>query len=456
MAYDSTRGVTVLFGGYDEVVNNAETWEWDGDQWSLRATSGPLARAYHSMVYDSGRGVSVLFGGSTVFFLGSPLGDTWEWDGASWTQRQLTGPSARTQTAMAYDSARGVIVLFGGWDGTDRADTWEYNGSQWSLRSTVGPSPRHAHALVYDSTRGVCVLFGGDAGGHNDETWEWNGVAWTQRPGPSPGRTYLHQMVYDPDWGRTVLFGGESPGIGARNQTWSWDGASWSQLPFAGPSARWEPGLAYDSGRNVTVLFGGETNLPFGDTWELGPPCQQPVVAVHPFGRSVCPSAQTRFTVAATNPGVSYQWQVLGGPASAWTDLVEGANVIGGQPVLTATGATSESLVADGGLAGWIAGLQFRCVLRTACGEAISNAAPLGTVPDMTATANPFLPGFGVPDGIVNNEDFFFYLALFAAGDPRADVTTGAIPGLAGFGTPNGMLDSNDFFHYLALFASGC
>ncbi|MEZ6232962.1 MAG: GC-type dockerin domain-anchored protein [Phycisphaerales bacterium] len=25
-------------------------------------------------------------------------------------------------------------------------------------------------------------------------------------------------------------------------------------------------------------------------------------------------------------------------------------------------------------------------------------------------------PGYGVPNGIINNDDFFYYLALFAAG----------------------------------------
>jgi len=56
----------------------------------------------------------------------------------------------------------------------------------------------------------------------------------------------------------------------------------------------------------------------------------------------------------------------------------------------------------------------------------------------------------GTPDGVLDSNDFFFYLSLFAAGDPDADLTGG--PG----GAPDGLIDSNDFFQYLSLFAAGC
>src|SRR5262245_809753 len=60
MAYDSARGVTVVFGG---IYADDETWEWSGQRWKLRASSGPSARYGHAMAYDSRRGVTVLFGG---------------------------------------------------------------------------------------------------------------------------------------------------------------------------------------------------------------------------------------------------------------------------------------------------------------------------------------------------------------------------------------------------------
>lgn len=74
---------------------------------------------------------------------------------------------------MAYDSARGVCVLFGGWNGSDRlGDSWEWDGNAWIERMTGGPSPRIGHTLAFDTARNMVTLFGGDVNGLNGETWE--------------------------------------------------------------------------------------------------------------------------------------------------------------------------------------------------------------------------------------------------------------------------------------------
>jgi hypothetical protein len=79
------------------------------------------------MAYDSDRHVVVLFGGQIGFNFGQGvLGDTWEYDGGSWTQVPITGPAPRTFVKMVYDSARQRMVLFGGYNGTTTVnDTWE-------------------------------------------------------------------------------------------------------------------------------------------------------------------------------------------------------------------------------------------------------------------------------------------------------------------------------------------
>jgi len=56
----------------------------------------------------------------------------------------------------------------------------------------------------------------------------------------------------------------------------------------------------------------------------------------------------------------------------------------------------------------------------------------------------------GGPDGLLDADDFFAYLNLFASGDPGADLAG------APDGGPDGTLDANDFFEYLSLFADGC
>jgi hypothetical protein len=80
-----------------------------------------------------------------------------------------------------------------------------------------------------------------------------------------------------------------------------------------------------------------------------------------------------------------------------------------------------------------------------------------GCAPDLTTGAIAGQPGYGVPNGVLNNDDFFYYLAQFAAGNLAvADLTTGAISGQPGYGVPNGVLNNDDFFYYLAIFAAGC
>jgi hypothetical protein len=80
-----------------------------------------------------------------------------------------------------------------------------------------------------------------------------------------------------------------------------------------------------------------------------------------------------------------------------------------------------------------------------------------GCDPDITTGAVPGQPGYGVPNGVLNNDDFFYFLAQFSAGNLAvADVTTGAVPGQPGYGVPNGVINNDDFFYFLAIFAAGC
>jgi hypothetical protein len=69
---------------------------------------------------------------------------------------------------------RNRILLFGG--STGRQETWEWDGARWTQHfPDTLPSPRTVHAMVYDSARGTTVMVGGiDEFTDNGETWEWN------------------------------------------------------------------------------------------------------------------------------------------------------------------------------------------------------------------------------------------------------------------------------------------
>ena len=65
----------------------------------------------HAAVNDPQSGNLLLFGGATAEEL---RGDTWRRHDGRWRRLPITGPAPRTFPAMAYDSARGEVVLFGG------------------------------------------------------------------------------------------------------------------------------------------------------------------------------------------------------------------------------------------------------------------------------------------------------------------------------------------------------
>jgi hypothetical protein len=79
---------------------------------------------------------------------------------------------------MAYDAARGQVVLFGGYL---MNDTWTWDGTDLTQRFPAhSPPARQLMGMAYDSTNGRVLMFGGTDGG-GDDTWTWDGTDWTQR-----------------------------------------------------------------------------------------------------------------------------------------------------------------------------------------------------------------------------------------------------------------------------------
>jgi hypothetical protein len=311
MAYDSTRGVTVLFGGdtgsFDAFYG--DTWEWDGEEWRMVCAEGePCAggltgRWGHQVAYDQERGKVVMFGGCKTFepstyTCTSYSDETWEWDGVSWTQvcgsgTACAGPGGRMTAPMVFDRVDGVVVMHGGcttYTGGScsvRTDeTWTFNGSVWnqvcgSGTACSGPAVDQ-HGLAFDSARDRVVLFGGrDAGGYSGKTWEWNGAGWsmvcdTMAGCDGPSRRSKLSMAFDPVKSKIVLLGGSLGWPNFSEELWEWDGSEWKiqhsanpDLKFPAPAARRHHAMAYDPGRERTVLFGGSASSNFDDVWEF-------------------------------------------------------------------------------------------------------------------------------------------------------------------------------------------
>jgi len=218
MAYYAGSKKVVLYG---YVSGHGNTWEWDGKSWSLVNSSGPTGSP--SMVFDSGRGRLVL--------LYSSDGSAWEWDGSAWIKSPSVHPLPRDNGAVAYDSARRKTVVFGGhiWENSlakALGDTWEWDGASWVQSSSTGPDARTYHALAYDGVRKRTMLFGGlsrpDAYTliRYFDTWEWDGQAWVLMSTLVPAARSSHALAYDSRRGEVVLFGGQNTS-NCLGETWT-------------------------------------------------------------------------------------------------------------------------------------------------------------------------------------------------------------------------------------------
>ena len=171
-----------------------EVWEWDGANlsWTNRTptTSSlvPVGRQYPILAYDAGRGKLFLYDGLN-YNTGGSTSSFWEWDttSAGWAVRDTGDWLDTTYNLFAtYDSIRRREILF-----TDTAnytggtnETWELDarGPTWYVRTpATSPTPRYNAAMAFDSGRGVVVLFGGIAsptGASTNETWEYRVSKW--------------------------------------------------------------------------------------------------------------------------------------------------------------------------------------------------------------------------------------------------------------------------------------
>lgn len=335
-----------MFGGNPGGTVTGDTWEWNGTAWSQVTGSGPSARKNVMMAFDSDRGVTVLFGG---FNSGGVLGDTWEWNGIAWVQRTIAGPNppARRTGSMCFDSARNRVVLYSGLDnsGTILGDTWEYDGSSWTQAPSGGLSARYSSGIAFDPRpgRNVCVLFGGlDSSGYRSDTWEWNGTAWTQRttaqsPSARGGATNL---AYDGSRERIVQFGGEGPGGTLPPDCWEFSGANWTLVNVQNPMPRYGNALAYDEPRSRVISFGGapdanNAGTKYADLWSYDGTVWSPLVGnSQPSQRSehilVFDQARKRAVMfggrdGATGFGDTFEWDgkrwaqySSGGPSARW------------------------------------------------------------------------------------------------------------------------------------------
>ena len=288
-ADDPATGQVVLFGGIqayrttgpDDVIGS--TWTWDGTTWTKQQpTATPSPRTGAAMVYDPATSQLLLFGGSSHSGTGY-LGDTWTWNGTTWTQlNPATSPPGRHNADMIYDAASNEVILFGGYDGHYLNDTWVWDGTAWTqLHPATSPTPRDTDSLVYDPATQTAIMFGGFNGQRLSDTWSWDGTTWTRlSPATSPGTvSTAWQAAYDNASQQLVLYGGDMSTRTFSNATWAWTGTTWTELqPAANAGRRAYGSLTYDPALQRLVMFGGSNRTRDlttlwewnGTTWQQG------------------------------------------------------------------------------------------------------------------------------------------------------------------------------------------
>jgi hypothetical protein len=240
------------------------------------STVPPSAREGAGVAFDEARGVLVVFGGN-----GNPtLNDTWTWDGRYWTQQHpATSPSPRHDAAMAYDAAHRTVVLFGG---TTPSDTWNWNGSNWQQKHPAHVPGLDGGTMAYDPITRTVLLFGlrqnsGSSTAFEPQTWSWNGSDWIQLS-PSATPTEMGTMLNDGD--HILLLAPSFGMIGGRylTQTWTWTGSTWEalapqvNLPLLGFASG-----AYNPQLHQLVVVTGDTWTWNGLSWSRQHPTLQPL-----------------------------------------------------------------------------------------------------------------------------------------------------------------------------------
>jgi hypothetical protein len=293
--YHAGRGSVVFYGGIDRTAGvSAELWEYTSSKgWSQipASASSPGPRVGHGLAFDSKRAMVLLYGGIAVND-GAPMDDLWEWDGSDWHQPSTLGtpPGPRRDLMMAYDSARGRTVLFGGRasNGALVDDVHEYDGAEWTgpHRPQVRPAAREnvdaamtfvpASAALSPKVADRIVTCGGGITYSNpcNDCWAWDGTTWSKLCDPcTTSVRYASGLVHDGASGRLVLIGGYH-GDGELAETWeSTDGTTW-KLVLNEPPARDSMAVAYSPADDLVLLHGGN-----------GVPCRVPAVPPiqHPF-----------------------------------------------------------------------------------------------------------------------------------------------------------------------------
>lgn len=313
LAFDASARRVAAFGGEvaaGQVCDDSDeycdgVWGWNGLLWTTLEPPpgpGPVARGRALPGVAAGdNGDVFLYGGQGTAPGCDPMsqncGDFWRWHDSSW--ELLCGdsfaspcpPGRLRWTSLAYDTARGLVYLFGGLtdgpgggEGTDALWSWSALGG-WTLRcggslapGCAGPALLHSGKLVFHPILDRVLLFGGlewnDPDWNSvDDVWAWHEAGGAWEPICSgdcglPASRMAVNAAYDANRARTLIWTGDRPA-----ELFDLNGGTVTVLDASGstPGMLKYPGMAVDPDRGELVINGGQslTDVVKDESWTV-------------------------------------------------------------------------------------------------------------------------------------------------------------------------------------------
>ncbi len=395
-------------------VPAARIARWNGSTWQ------PLGTGMNSQVLAlEVLNNELIAGGAFTSAGGASAVHVARWNGSAWAAIGAGLSGLSEVYALKSDGSR---LWAGGAISGSPSCVASWGGFGWNYVESLGTSNSICQALAIFN--GDVVAAGDFSGGVAYLTNSW------QTLGTGIGSSVSALMVYNGQLfaaGTFTTAGGVSVANFAR-----WDGFAWSA-----PGAGLNDGVRSLGTDGTDLILAGQFSSVGGRGaggvayWHSDAPVG---IASNPSPESVCSAGPALFSVTASGPVQSYQWQRETAPGSnSFVNLPNGSSASFGGSANVGGATTQQLAVVGSPRLNAMDAVKYRCVVTGPCGSVTSGAALL-TVCLADYDCN----------GFVNGDDFDSFVLEFYYGTAAADIDG------------NGFTNGDDFDQFVLAFEAGC
>ncbi len=404
-------------------------------------------------LHDDGSGEAFFAGGDFTRTGSGATNHVARWDGSNW--RNLgDGLDGLVRSLVRFDDGTGMHLYAGGdFDSSgatqvNRIARWD--GTSWSPLG-AGLANGNVHTLaVFDDGTGPALYAGGSfttAGGQAaSRVAKWDGTTWSPMSLGFSGNAVHHLWVHDDGQGPSLYAAGDftQSQHTQLNHMARWSGQEW--VPVGSGFDRWVYSMTtFDDGSGPKLIAAGRFDTAGG---QLAP-------------RIAKWDGQSWSRVGDNTFTASFLGRVRVRTARAGQrDILLATNLLDSDPTVDRTpisqwDGSTWSYIANDILHRNHPGSDATTVMElyphnvdgeqgvVVAGSFNMRGLFSGNIGFLRLCSPPCIPDIN-GDGVVDADDFFAFLSLFASGDLRADINN------------DGVIDADDFFAFLTLFAAGC